>query len=156
AVKSVLSAGAKGFLEKPFASEALVDQISRLIGKPTPPELAAPEDSIDLAQEPAIEVLWSAMRAKLTGAVHFEQGKRKKVVVIENGRPLAVRSNLARESLGRRLLDAGRIDELTYNESVRRSKVSGKRQGELLVQMGAITEAALREVLEEQAGDKLT
>jgi len=53
------------------------------------------------------------MRAKTTGAVHFETGKRKKVVVLENGMPLAVRSNLARESLGRRLLDAGRIDELT-------------------------------------------
>ena len=155
-MKSVLSAGAKAFLEKPFEAAALVDQVSRLIGKPAPPELAAPADSIDLAHEPAIEVLWSAMRAKLTGAVHFEQGKRKKVVVIENGMPLAVRSNLARESLGRRLLDAGRIDELTYNESVRRSKTSGKRQGEILVQMGAITESALREVLEEQSADKLT
>lgn len=156
AMKSVLSAGAKAFLEKPFESDVLVDKISRLIGKPTPPELAAPADTVDLAKEPAIEVLWSAMRAKTTGAVHFEQGKRKKVVVLENGRPLAVRSNLARESLGRRLLDAGRIDELTYKESIRRSKVTGKRQGELLVQMGAITESALREVLEEQSADKLT
>jgi len=155
AMKSAVSAGAKSFLEKPFESQTLLDHVSRLIGKPTPPELAAPADTVDLAKEPAIEVLWSVMRQKTTGAVHFEQAKRKKVVVLENGQPLAVRSNLARESLGRRLLDAGRIDELTFNESVRRSKVTGKRQGELLVQMGAISEAALREVLEEQAADKL-
>jgi CheY-like chemotaxis protein len=154
--KSVVAAGAKGFIEKPFESHVLIDRVSRLIGKPTPPELATPADTVDLGKEPAIEVLWSAMRSKTTGAVHFETGKRKKVVVLENGHPLAVRSNLARESLGRRLLDAGRIDELTYNESVRRSKVTGKRQGELLVQMGAISEAALREVLAEQSADKLT
>ncbi len=155
-LRAVLGAGGKAFLEKPVSSETLIDQVSRLIGKPTPPELAAPADTVDLAKEPAIEVLWSSMRAKVTGAVHFESGKRKKVVVLENGQPLAVRSNLARESLGRRLLDAGRIDELTFTESVRRSKATGKRQGELLVQMGAITEAALREVLADQAGDKLT
>lgn len=155
-MRSVISAGAKAFIEKPIESHVLIDHVSRLIGKPTPPELAAPADTVELVKEPAIEVLWSAMRAKVTGAVHFESGKRKKVVVLENGLPLAVRSNLARESLGRRLLDAGRIDELTFTESVRRSKATGKRQGELLVQMGAISEAALREVLAEQAGDKLT
>ncbi|HTO69635.1 MAG TPA: response regulator [Myxococcota bacterium] len=155
-MRSVISAGAKFFLEKPIEGHDLVDKVSRLIGKPTLPDPAGPEDFIELTKEPAIEVLWSAMRASLTGAMHFESGKRKKVVVLENGVPLAVRSNLARESLGRRLLDAGRIDELTYSESVRRSKATGKRQGELLVQMGAITEAALREVLEQQSEDKLT
>ncbi len=156
ALRSILAAGGKAFLEKPIESHTLIDQISKLIGKPTPPDLATPTDTVDLAKEPAIEVLWSAMRAKTTGAVHFETGKRKKVVVLENGMPLAVRSNLARESLGRRLLDAGRIDELTFNESVRRSKVTGKRQGELLVQMGAITELVLRDTLADQSADKLT
>jgi CheY-like chemotaxis protein len=155
-LRSVTSAGAKGFLEKPIDPGTLIDKVSRLIGKPTPPDQASPADTVDLVKEPAIEVLWSAMRSGTTGAVHFESGKRKKVVVLENGLPLAVRSNLARESLGRRLLDAGRIDELTYTESVRRSKATGKRQGELLIQMGAITEAGLREVLEEQSADKLT
>ena len=156
ALRSVLAAGGKAFLEKPIESHTLIDAVSKQIGKPTPPELAAPADTVDLAKEPAIEVLWSAMRAKTTGAVHFETGKRKKVVVLENGTPLAVRSNLARESLGRRLLDAGRIDELTFNESIRRSKVTGKRQGELLVQMGAITELVLQDTLAEQSADKLT
>ncbi|HKC52043.1 MAG TPA: response regulator [Myxococcota bacterium] len=156
ALRSVLAAGGKAFLEKPIESHTLIDQVSKLIGKPTPPELATPSDAVDLAKEPAIEALWSAMRAKTTGAVHFETGKRKKIVVLENGMPLAVRSNLARESLGRRLLDAGRIDELTFNESIRRSKVTGKRQGELLVELGAITELVLRDTLADQSADKLT
>ena len=154
-MRTALTAGAKAFLEKPIDPAKLVDQVSRLIGKPTLPDPAGPTDAIDLAVEPAIEMLWSAMRLKTTGAVHFESGKRKKVVVLEEGRPLAVRSNLARESLGRRLLDAGRITEATYTESVRRAKATGKRQGELLIAMGAITEAQLHQVLAEQSEDKL-
>ncbi|MGH2901647.1 MAG: DnaJ domain-containing protein, partial [Solirubrobacteraceae bacterium] len=63
--------------------------------------------------------------------------------------------NLAREALGRRLLDSGRIDERVFNDSVRRSKATGKRQGEVLIQMGAITADALQQALATQAEDKL-
>lgn len=155
-MRTAMTAGAKAFLEKPIDPARLIDQVSRQIGKPSVPDPAGPVDAIDLVHEPAIEVLWSAMRTKATGAVHFESGKRKKVVVLDNGQPLAVRSNLAREALGRRLLDAGRITEATYGESVRRAKTTGKRQGEILIAMGAVTEAALHQVLAEQAEDKLT
>ena len=154
-MRTALTAGAKAFLEKPIDPARLIDQVSRQIGKPTAPDPAGPVDAVDLVKEPAIEVLWSAMRTKVTGAVHFESGKRKKVVVLEAGQPLAVRSNLAREALGRRLLDAGRITEATFGESVRRAKATGKRQGEILIQLGAITEAALHQVLAEQSEDKL-
>ena len=153
--KSVVAAGARAFLEKPFDVAALLDRVSRLIGRPAPLESKATSDALDLAQTPAIEVLWSAMQIRTTGAVHFEQGKRHKVVVLDAGRPFAVRSNLAREALGRRLLDSGRIDERVYNDSVRRSKATGKRQGEVLIQMGAITADALQQALSTQAEDKL-
>jgi CheY-like chemotaxis protein len=153
--RSVTSAGARGFLEKPFDMKVLVDRVTRLIGKPAAPDAAAPADALDLATSPSIEVLWSAMQIRTTGAVHFEQGKRKKVVVLDAGCPFAVRSNLAREALGRRLMDAGRIDERVYNESIRRAKALNKRQGEILIQMGAISEAELRSALASQAEDKL-
>ena len=153
--KSVVAAGARGFLEKPFETSLLLERISRLIGRPVAPESKPTVDALDLANTAAIEVLWSAMQIRTTGAVHFEQDKRHKVVVLDEGRPFAVRSNLAREALGRRLLDAGRINERVYNDSVRRSKTTGKRQGEVLIQMGAITEADLRQVLATQAEDKL-
>ncbi len=153
--KSVVAAGARGFLEKPFEMSVLLDRVSRLIGRPVPAESKVAVDALDLASTPAAEVLWSAMQIKSTGAVHFEQGKRQKVVVLDAGMPFAVRSNLARESLGRRLIESGRIDERTFEEAHRRSKATGKRQGEILIQMGALTEADLREALTSQAADKL-
>ena len=153
--KSVVAAGARSFLEKPFDVAALLERVSRLIGRPAPLETKATGDALDLSQTPAIEVLWSAMQIRSTGAVHFEQGKRHKVVVLDNGRPFAVRSNLAREALGRRLLDSGRIDERVFNDSMRQSKATGKRQGEVLIRMGAITADALQEALATQAEDKL-
>jgi len=153
--KSVVAAGARAFLEKPFEMSVLLDRISRLIGKPVAAESKATKDALDLAHTPAIEVLWSAMQIRTTGAVHFEQGKRHKVVVLDAGRPFAVRSNLARESLGRRLIESGRIAERVFEEALRRSKETGKRQGEILIQMGAIGENELREALAGQAADKL-
>jgi tetratricopeptide (TPR) repeat protein len=66
-----------------------------------------------------------------------------------------VRSNLAREALGRRLRDSGRIDESTFEESVRRLKATGNREGDILVQLGAISEGDLRNELTNQATDKL-
>lgn len=153
--RNATSSGARAFLEKPFDMKALVDRVTRLIGKPTAQSECAPPDALDLAKTPPIEVLWSAMQIRTTGAVHFEQGKRKKVVVLDAGCPFAVRSNLAREALGRRLVDSGRIDERVYDESIRRSKATGKRQGEILIQMGALNEAELRSALASQAEDKL-
>ncbi len=154
-LKSVVSAGARAFLEKPFEMSVLLDRVSRLIGKPVAVSAEATGDALDLATTPAIEVLWSAMQIRTTGAVHFEQDKRHKVVVLDAGRPFAVRSNLAREALGRRLRDSGRIDERVFEEALRRSKATGKRQGEILIQMGAMTERDLQEALASQAADKL-
>ncbi len=153
--RSVASSGARAFLEKPFDMKVLVDRVTRLLGKPTAPDAGAPPDALDLAKTPAIEVLWSAMQIRITGAVHFEQGKRKKVVVLDGGCPFAVRSNLAREALGRRLLDAGRIDERVHKESMSRAKATSRRQGEVLIEMGAISDAELRSALASQAEDKL-
>jgi CheY-like chemotaxis protein len=153
--RNTSSAGARAFLEKPFDMKVLLDRVTRLIGKPSAPDAGAPADALDLSKTPGIEVLWSAMQIRTTGAVHFENGKKKKVVVLDAGCPFAVRSNLAREALGRRLMDAGRIDERVYNESIRRAKATGKRQGEMLIQMGALTEPELRSALASQAEDKL-
>jgi CheY-like chemotaxis protein len=153
--KNTVAAGARVFLEKPFEMDALLKLVARQIGKPVAAESKATQDALDLAHTPAIEVLWSAMQIRTTGAVHFEQGKRHKVIVLDAGMPFAVRSNLARESLGRRLIESGRIDERVFEEALRESKATGKRQGEILIKMGAISEKELGEALVAQAADKL-
>lgn len=153
--KSVVAAGARSFLEKPFEMKVLIDRVSRLIGKPLSSAAEAARDTLDLANVPAIEVLWSAMQTRTSGAVHFENGKRQKVVVLDAGMPLAVRSNLAREALGRRLRESGLIDEHVFDEALRQAKATGKRHGEVLVQMGAIDERSLETALAAQAAEKL-
>jgi hypothetical protein len=101
------------------------------------------------------EVLWGAMQQGLSGAVHFQAGRRHKAVVLDRGEPRFIRSNVVRECLGRRLMDAGRIDEKMLQESLRRSKNSGRRQGESLVAMGALTPGDLQKALLTQAEEKL-
>ena len=107
-------------------------------------------------KEPAIEVLWSAMRSQVTGAVHFEIGQAQEGRRARGGSAAArcARTWRAKRSAGACSTRAG-SPRATYGESVRRAKATGKRQGEILIQMGAITEAALHQVLAEQSEDKL-
>ena len=148
-------AGAEGFLEKPFNTRDLIANVHALIGQPTSEAAAAPAEKVSLADVPAAEVLWGAMREDFTGAVQFQKGKRHKVVLIESGQPRQVRSNAASECLGRRLRRAGRIDDATLQESLRRTKSSSVRQGEVLVELGVITSEEVRAELEAQSEDKL-
>jgi DNA-binding response OmpR family regulator/tetratricopeptide (TPR) repeat protein len=148
-------AGAKAFLEKPFSVKDLQATLHRLVGRPEVEEVFESDgEQIDLALEAAPSVIWKAMAERFTGALHFKHRKRHKVLVLAEGMPNSVRSNLAREALGRRLFDAGRIDERTFKESLRATKL-GKKQGAALIDMGALTEAHLREALVKQAEDKL-
>ena len=156
-------AGAQGFLDKPFSPEDLLGNVHALIGPPEDPseQPAAGDpdpdstDQISLASCTAAELLWQAMSEEFSGALQFQIEKRHKVVVLCEGVPVQVRSNQASECLGRRLFRAGRIDGDALQESLRRTREEGGRQGEILVSMGAITEEEVENELLAQAEDKL-
>jgi CheY-like chemotaxis protein/curved DNA-binding protein CbpA len=149
-------AGAAGFLEKPFSSKELASRLQALLGPPKDTGRSdEPAERVSLADQPVAEVLWGAMQKGLSGAVHFQAGRCCKAVVLDRGEPRFIRSNVVRECLGRRLMDAGRIDEKMLQESLRRSKNSGRRQGESLVAMGALTPVDLQKALLTQAEEKL-
>jgi DNA-binding response OmpR family regulator len=162
-------AGAQGFLDKPFSSEDLLGNVHALIGPPEDPseqsgtgraEADAASNSaepgqVSLARSTAAELLWQAMSEGFSGALQFQIEKRHKVVVLCDGVPIQVRSNQASECLGRRLFRAGRIDGDALQESLRRTREEGGRQGEILVGMGAITEDEVEHELLAQAEDKL-
>jgi CheY-like chemotaxis protein len=150
--RELLSAGAKAFLEKPFTVSELMSLLRELLGSSEEPEKP---DRIQLADRPTAEVLWEVMQERFCGAVHFQSGQRHKQLILEDGEPRAVRSNIIRECLGPRLRDAGRIDERTYQESLLRSRNSERQQGETLVRMQALSAAELEQVLSEQATEKL-
>jgi CheY-like chemotaxis protein/tetratricopeptide (TPR) repeat protein len=153
-------AGARAFLEKPFSMQALQQALLASLGRPRREEAGesveqqAP-DQIDLTRVCVADVIWRAIAERFSGALHFKHRQRHKVLLLREGQPVLVRSNLAREALGRRLLAAGRIDERALNESLRRSKTTGKKQGECLVEMGAISRRELERLLLDQASDKL-
>ncbi len=154
--RELTQAGAAGFLEKPFSNEDLISQLQAHLGAPQKAvhsETTSPR--VSLRERSPAEVLWEAMQSGLTGAVHFRTGRHHKVVLLDRGEPRSVRSNAVRECLGQKLMDAGRIDEQALQESLRRAKSSNRRQGELLVAMGALTKGELDQALATQGEEKL-
>jgi two-component system, OmpR family, response regulator len=92
-----------------------------------------------LARHPFARVLQRIYAARMSGALLLSNGDTKKIVYTEGGYPVAVRSNVPTECLGQILLEQHMISAETLAESLRQMKVSKKRQGELLVEMGALS-----------------
>jgi len=92
-----------------------------------------------LARQPFAHLLQRIYAGRLTGALLLTSAKVKKIVYVEDGYPVAVRSNDPTECLGQILLEQRMISSETLAESLRQMKASKKRQGELLVEMGALS-----------------
>ena len=146
--------GAQAFLEKPFSTSDLIAHVHTLIG--VPEQKADSQDGrVSLAEMPTVEFIWKASRRNFSGALQFQHEKAHKVVLMLEGKLVAVRSNAASECLGRRLLRQGRIDRAAHDESVRRAKEDDVRQGEALVEIGAVTAHEIEAELVAQTRDKL-
>ena len=108
-----------------------------------------------LSHQPFAHVLQQIYAQRLTGALWLTSDKVKKVVQVENGYPISVRSNDPQECLGQALLQQRMISAETLAESLRQMKASKKRQGELLVEMGALSPYNLSRALVLQMEAKL-
>ena len=78
-----------------------------------------------------------------------------KVVYFRGGVPVQVRSNVLDECLGQLLLRKKRIGVATLEESIRTMRARGGLQGQILIQMGALSPLELGELLSEQVRQKL-
>ncbi len=94
-------------------------------------------------------------RAKATGSLYLLSGKTKKVVFFEEGHPVFVRSNVLAECLGQVLVQERLITEEQCNQTLEAIRRTGKKQGELLVEMGVLSEGNLRYGLKTQLRFKL-
>lgn len=94
----------------------------------------------DLGTTPLPEVLLTIHKHRVPGVVECSRGDEIKHVFIDGGNIIFASSNQTTDSLGDRLLSAGRITQDQYDESVRRltSEGNGKRQGAILVEIGAL------------------
>jgi curved DNA-binding protein CbpA/CheY-like chemotaxis protein len=92
---------------------------------------------------------------RATGSLLLLHGGTKKIVSFVEGYPVAVRSNLLSECLGQILLSQKMITPQALAESVKRMQKEKRRQGEILVEMGALSPYNLTRALVEQAEAKL-
>ncbi|OGW60945.1 MAG: hypothetical protein A2V83_00210 [Nitrospirae bacterium RBG_16_64_22] len=80
-----------------------------------------------------------AQAARAAGRFVFRGAGAEKVVWLDEGMVVFATSNLGDDRLGEMLIRAGMITLDQYDESVRLIKEKGKKQGVVLVEMGALT-----------------
>lgn len=166
--------GGTAFLLKPFTVTDLFALVEAQIGTPSVEALARPE--VEATQQgsgpsPAVaksgelsgrlnkadfpQILHSLYQQKLTGLLHLQKGSAKKVIYIKNGYPIFVRSNILGECLGRMLVKNDTITQVDCDQSIEKSKTSGRLQGTVLIEMGLLTPQDLHDALKQQVTEKL-
>lgn len=118
------------------------------------PQLAFPAKG-SLRRFPFPHLVREVARAQLTGSLYLLSGQTKKVVFFEHGQPVFVRSNVLSECLGQVLAQEGLITQEQCEQTLEAIRRTGKKQGELLVEMGILSEGNLRYGLQAQLRTKL-
>jgi len=78
--------------------------------------------------------------AKETGELGLMKGQVKKIIFFESGFPVFALSNLLADRLGQFLVRAGKIDEQTMRQAADEASRKKQRTGDVLIQMGALSE----------------
>lgn len=108
-----------------------------------------------LRRSPFPKLVRQLARTKSTGSLYLLNGKTKKVVFFDHGEPVSVRSNVTTECLGQILAREGLITQAQCDQTLESIRRTGKKQGELLIEMGILSEGNLRYGLEAQLRHKL-
>ncbi len=121
---------------------------------PHEPTLGFPPKG-SLRRVPFPRLIREVARNKIDGSLYLLSGQTKKVVFFEQGQPVFVRSNVLSECLGQILAQEGLITQEQCEQTLEAIRRTGKKQGELLVEMGILSEGNLRYGLEAQLRAKL-
>lgn len=146
--------GADDFLLKPFTGIDLQQLLERIFS-------SEPDGKIDTSKKQDISdytiphLLQRLYVDKVTGLLHLQRGEAKKVVYFKDGYPIFTRSNVLNECLGRMLVAEGEITQVDCDQSVEKSKESGRLQGTVLIEMGLLTPQQLHGALTRQVTKKL-
>jgi CheY-like chemotaxis protein/Flp pilus assembly protein TadD len=158
--------GASALLRKPVPLDALLARVTKLLARERDGRVADAARTAPrlrrgtplrgtLAELPFPALLHQAHGLRANGVLHLRDGEKRKEVELRDGRPSAVRSNLASERLGDWLLRSGRIEPDVLAESARRLLRGEGLQGQILVGMQVLSEEDLGAALREQAHEKL-
>ncbi|MDY0000917.1 MAG: response regulator [Polyangia bacterium] len=100
-------------------------------------------------------LLHELYRIQATGALFMLRDTVKKIVYLDAGHPVAVKSNLLRECLGQVLVAKGRLSQEQVEALLERSKTERKLLGQALVEGGLLLPDELLKILDEQLALKL-
>jgi DNA-binding response OmpR family regulator/tetratricopeptide (TPR) repeat protein len=121
--------------------------------------LAADADDAELQgtlkRTPFARLLQRLYAKRATGSLLLLRDATKKIIMFVEGYPVSVRSNVLQETLGRILLEKRLISSEVLAESVGRMQKEKRHQGEILVEMGALSPFNLDRALVEQVEAKL-
>jgi hypothetical protein len=95
-------------------------------------------------------------RAEFTGRLDLRQGDLARTVLLHGGAPVHVRSRLQEETLGRILLDEGRLSIGQYDQMLAQMAQVRRPAGEVLISMGVLGPQDVFNALEFQTRKKLT
>ncbi len=146
--------GADDFLLKPFNGTDLQNLLEKVFSQDEPVKETTPK--VQHLSDYTIPLqLQQLYREKATGLLHLQRGEAKKVIYIMDGYPIFTRSNVLNECLGRMLVKEGVITQVDCDQSVEKSKESGRLQGTVLIEMGLLTPQEVQAALIRQVTDKL-
>ena len=127
------------------ASGVLVDAVSRSAPGPAPGLLSDPGFALPSEPEQGMirrgdgdfaTLLERMYRERFTGRVSLRRRHAEKTIVFQHGRPVFAASNQPEDRLGALLARAGKITDEQAEHSYRRALDTGKRVGEILVDLG--------------------
>jgi hypothetical protein len=121
-----------------------------------PTEAVKPAALGDLERIPFPSLLYTLYKKRFTGHVEIREGGKATTVYFREGTPVAALLPTQTEHLGRILLETGVIDQPTWEESLRVLTETGRRQGDILKEMGKLTDEQLTAGLKLQLRRKLT
>jgi len=104
----------------------------------------------DLARVPLAAVLIGALNEQATGVVVVDHDGGASRIFLSEGVPVGAQCFTGFQPLGQMLLARGRIDVAALNESLAGMAATGRRQGEVLVEIGAVSPQEVDALLTEQ------
>jgi DnaJ-domain-containing protein 1 len=110
----------------------------------------------DLAQTPLAALLLEALNVRATGTLEIQGGGGTHKLFLRDGVPVGAQTFVGFKPLGQYLLAKGLIDIDALNRSLLAMAEARRPQGEVLVEMGAVTREAMDQALSEQQAGYIT